>query len=232
MMFTEEIQRVYRKQALSLREDSTDNLDFFIHSEKIEFKDIFNQAVSQNYDYLSFKLNNTDSFYRATVEGELLARVKHIFRIIGNNEYQQIIIKDISRLLSKEKSNFIDINEFIEKLYELVIFGKKYQRKSYYKYYRIIVKKLISWKLEIRKILSLKVAYKILINFLSNKIRVITNRIVQIPLKFDLQEYLDLVLTFKDECFADYYLTQHSLINFKGFNKNENRLYQIIMPSK
>jgi hypothetical protein len=230
-MFTDEIKRVYRNQALSLNEDNIDNLDFYIHAEKIELKDIFSQALSQKYNYQILTLNSSDSFYKSAVEGELLARVKQIFKTIGNFEYQNIILKDISRLLNKE-SNYIDIDEFIEKLYERVIYGKKYKRKDYYKYYRIIVKKLISWKQEIRKILYLKVAYKILINYLSNKIRVLTNKIIQIPLKFDLQEYLDLVLTFKDACFVDYYRTKHSFINIKGFYKNENRLYQVIMPIK
>ncbi|HEY5536704.1 MAG TPA: hypothetical protein VIL99_17450 [Ignavibacteria bacterium] len=232
MMFTDEIKRVYRNQALTLREDSIDNLDFYIHAEKIELKDIFNQVFSQKINYQSLTLSSSDSFYKSAVEGELLARVKQIFKTIGNLEYQDIILKDISRLFSKEKSNYIDIDEFIDKLYERIIYGKKYQRKEYYKYYRIIVKKLISWKQEIRKILYLKVAYKILISFLSNKIRVLTNQIIQIPLKFDLQEYLDLVLTFKDACFVDYCRTKHALINIKGFYKNENRLYQVIMPIK
>jgi hypothetical protein len=232
MIFTDEIKRAYRNQALTLREDSTDNLDFFIHAGKIELKDLFNQVYSQKFNYQAFTLSASDSFYKSAVEGELLARVKQIFKTIGNLEYQDIILKDISCLLSKEKSNYIDIDEFIEKLYERIIFEKKYQRKDYYKYYRIIVKKLISWKQEIRKILYLKVAYKILISFLSNKISVITNKIIQIPLKYDLQEYLDLVLTFKDVCFVDYCRTKHSLINIKGFYKNENRLHQDIMPIK
>jgi len=229
MMFTNDILKVYRNQALKKIESSTDNLDFFVHSEKLELKDTYKQIVAQQLQFDVSDIVTAGSFYRATVKGELLAKVRHIFNTIGHKKDEKAIINDISRLLNKE-SEFIDTDSFIEKLYYIVVNQKRFSRKSFYKYYVIVVRKLIRWKQEIFKILSLKVAYKILITLLSNKIRILTKKVIQVPIKFVMQEYFDLVFSLKEDHLIVNYCNQQLFIHFKGFNKNENRLYQIIMP--
>ncbi|MCX6328143.1 MAG: hypothetical protein NTZ85_01330 [Bacteroidia bacterium] len=230
MTFTDNILKVYRKQSLDLKANDPDSLDYFLHNEKYELKGLFKEVTSQKDLYKKIEIFSLDSFYRSTVEGELLSRVRQIFKTIGKTEYQQYIIKDISYLLKKEKSNFISTNDFIDKLYTLIILEKRFYRKKFYKYYKIVVRKLISWKIEIRKILSLKVTNSFLINLLSNKIRSLTKIAIQIPQKFDLQEYLDLVLSLKDYCLVisiDNLLTTNNLFSY---NNHENRIHQIIMP--
>lgn len=229
MMFTDDILKVYRKQALQQMGRDSDNLDFFINSGRLDLKGIYKQVVAQQQNFKAFELISPASFYKSTVEGELLARIRQIFKSIGHLEHQQAILKDVSYILKKE-SNFIDTNSFIDKLYDLVINGKRGKRKSYYKYYVIIVRKLILWKQEIHKILALKVAYKVLISFLSDKIQILTKKIIQIPLKFDMREYLDLVLTFKDDQFLVNSSSQQLIDHLQRIYTNESRLYQVIMP--
>jgi hypothetical protein len=231
MTFTNDILRVYRKKNLALKEKEVDIIHSAVYEERLGLKDLFIQVKSQQDLFKTFELVDDTSFYKSVVESELIVRVQDICETIdGAIDYQNYIIADIKNLLSQDASSFINANAFIDCLYSRVVEKESNYDSKYYKYYRIVVKKLIEWKLSINGILSIKATQKLIVNLLSTIIRSITKVGIQIPRMYDLRAYLDIVLTPKDYCLVVYNNYQHSIINVYKLGKNEKRLYKIINP--
>jgi hypothetical protein len=231
MTFTNEILRVYRKKNLELKEKGVDIIHSAVYEERLGLKNLFLQVKSHQDLFQTFELVDDTSFYKSIVESELIVRVQDICETIdGAKDYQNYIIADIKNLLSQDDSAFINANAFIDCLYSRVIEKGSDSDSKYYKYYRIVVKKLIEWKFSINRILSIKATQKLIVNLLSSIIRSITKVGIQIPRIYDLRAYLDIVLTPKDYCLVVCNNYQLTIITLNKFIKNEERLYQIINP--
>jgi hypothetical protein len=231
MTFTNEILRVYRKKNLELKEKGVDIIHSAVYEERLGLKNLFLQVKSHQDLFQTFELVDDTSFYKSIVESELIVRVQDICETIdGAKDYQNYIIADIKNLLSQDDSAFINANAFIDCLYSRVIEKGSDSDSKYYKYYRIVVKKLIEWKFTINRILSIKATQKLIVNLLSSIIRSITKVGIQIPRIYDLRAYLDIVLTPKDYCLVVCNNYQLTIITLNKFIKNEERLYQIINP--
>lgn len=231
MTFTNDILRISKKQVL-LNKEISNSLQYALDIERLSLKTLYKQVFSQKILFESLDLIDTSKYYKSAVEHEITQRVREICDSISTGSlFKDAIIKDIKKQIKNEQSSYIDLDSFIDKLYIKVVSAKKKSKQKFYKFYKIVVTKLLSWKQSLRKILFLKSTQRLIINLLSTIERVFSLIRAKISRIYDLRAYLDLVLTPKNHCsvvISTKQILRSTLIIDKN---NEKRIYTTFNPA-
>ncbi len=195
------------------------------------FKQVNSQKEASERILRFFSSNNEiKHFYKASLKSEIRKRVYEISKEIGGDKYYKEIIKDIEKIIDKEKSNYLCFNDFIRKLYIKVVIKKRFKRSNQklHKIYCSIIHRLIRGQLSIQTTLILKNIQNALKNILKTVLKKFNNIELQLPLKFILKEYYDIVHSPK-EYILGFKKKESNYVfnNFKRMN-HERGYYRII----